>query len=98
LLERAKCLAKFAANLDEFFMKRIAVLRETLTTDRLKLVEQIREKLVPMLHRQAECFRGTIVPALAKHGVHFRDWDDLTTVQKLEAASRGHSWECAQAL
>jgi hypothetical protein len=71
---------------------------EVLTTDQLKLVAQIREKLVPMLHRRAECFRGTIVPALAKHGVHFRGWHDLTTVQKLEAASRGHSWECAQAL
>src|SRR5262245_54617370 len=34
LLERAKFLAIFTANLDEFFMKRIAVLRETLTPER----------------------------------------------------------------
>src|SRR5215510_5323659 len=63
LLERAKFLAIFTANLDEFFMKRIAVVRETLTPERLTLLEQIREKLVPMLHRQAECFRDSIVPA-----------------------------------
>jgi polyphosphate kinase len=86
LLERAKFLAIFTANLDEFFMKRIAVLRERLTPTRLKLLEQIREKLVPMLHRQAECFRGSIVPALAQHGVLLRGWDDLTPGQKHEAS------------
>ena len=36
---------------DEFFMKRIAILRETLTPERLKLLAQIREKLLPTLHR-----------------------------------------------
>src|ERR1700692_2544096 len=66
LLERAKFLAIFTANLDEFFMKRMAALRRSETGD---LAGRIRAKLLPMLRRQAECYRQTIVPELAKNGI-----------------------------
>src|SRR5579871_946060 len=52
LLERAKFLAIFSSNLDEFFMKRIAVLREKLTPARTELLTRLREKLLPSLRRQ----------------------------------------------
>src|SRR5262245_62602391 len=87
LLERAKVLVIFTANLDEFFMKRIAVPRETPTPERLMLLEQLREKLLPMLRQQAECFCYSIVPALAQHGISLRRWDDLTAGQQLEAGA-----------
>src|ERR1700754_3962009 len=62
LLERAKFFAIFTSNLDEFFMKRVAVLRGVSTPERQKLMVQIRERLVPSLARQAECYRQKLVP------------------------------------
>ncbi len=38
LLERAKFLAIFTSNLDEFFMKRIAILRRGSAPERIKLL------------------------------------------------------------
>lgn len=82
LLERVKFLAIFDSNLDEFFMKRIAVLRENLTPERAALIQRIREKLLPSLRLQADCFRHTIVPALAAHGIVLANWSELNGEQQ----------------
>jgi polyphosphate kinase len=87
LLERAKFLAIFTSNLDEFFMKRIAVLRESLNPDRARLLHELNEKLLPALETQARCFRDQIVPGLAQHHVHLRHWADLTDAQKQSASA-----------
>jgi polyphosphate kinase len=85
VLERAKFLAIFTSNLDEFFMKRLSILRSGSSPERTKLRAQIRERLIHSLARQAECFRDQILPELAEHGIHLRNWDDLTPAQQDEA-------------
>ena len=47
LLERAKFLAIFTSNLDEFFMKRVAVLRQERTAIGLVRLRELRDKLCP---------------------------------------------------
>jgi polyphosphate kinase len=86
LLERVKFLAIFDSNLDEFFMKRVAVLHDKLTPEKIELLERVRAKLLPSLALQADCFRNTIVPGLAAHGIVFARWHDLSETQKEEAS------------
>ncbi|HVN05780.1 MAG TPA: hypothetical protein VMT86_15265, partial [Bryobacteraceae bacterium] len=87
LLERVKFLAIFTSNLDEFFMKRISVLRRGHTPERLELLTRIRERLLESLRRQAECFTRRLLPELAAHGIRLVNWDGMTPAQQEEASS-----------
>ena len=84
LLERAKFLAIFTSNLDEFFMKRIAVLREKATPARLAQIARIRERLLPDLEEQSRAFLA-LVGELSVQGIHLRRWDALSPAQREEA-------------
>jgi polyphosphate kinase len=84
LLERVRFLGIFDSNLDEFFMKRIAAVHEYPARKQHRL-GQIRERLLPMLRLQAECFSNHIVPELALEGIHLRRWEDLSAGQQHEA-------------
>jgi polyphosphate kinase len=87
LLERAKFLAIFSSNLDEFLMKRISVLRKGAAPEKARLLAAVRDRLLCSLERQAGCFRKTLVPELAKHGIHLRRWDELTAAQQDEGGA-----------
>jgi polyphosphate kinase len=87
LLERAKFLAIFSGNLDEFFQVRVAGLKEQLAVgvrstspDGLDQVEQlraIRARVEELVTRQAAAFTKEIGPALQEAGVAFTAWHEL---------------------
>src|SRR5579871_1126246 len=97
LLERVKFLAIFTSNLDEFFMKRVAILRKGSDPDRVALLGEVRARLIESLNRQADCFRNQLVPELAAHGIHLRKWDELSPTGK-EELSRYFDSEISPAL
>ncbi|MDX9910716.1 MAG: polyphosphate kinase 1 [Phycisphaerales bacterium] len=79
LLERVKFLAIFASNLDEFFMKRVGLMRRELAlgegtsgydgwTTRT-LLARIREVVQPVLGQQASCWHDDLLPGLERVGV-----------------------------
>jgi polyphosphate kinase len=87
LLERAKFLAIFSGNVDEFFQVRVAGLKEQVAVgarstaaDGLDQVEQlraIRARVEELVTRQATCFTKDIAPALQEAGVAFTPWYEL---------------------
>ena len=87
LLERAKFLAIFTSNLDEFFMKRVSTLRNRVVPEAANLLSQIHDRLTHSLRLQADCYQNRIVPGLAAHGILLKNWADLTPAQREEAES-----------
>src|SRR5262245_28441223 len=94
LLERAKFLAIFAANLDEYFQVRVSGLQEqfdagirTRSPDGLDSGEQLRAVRAyadELCARHAATFRKEIAPALEDADIRFASWDDLTAADRDE--------------
>ncbi len=86
-LERAKFLAIFATNLDEFFMVRVAGLKRRAaarlqfeSADGLSTQEQLERisaRTAELVERQAACWRDAVCPQLSKAGIRIVAWSDL---------------------
>src|SRR6478672_5704714 len=86
-LERAKFLAIFAENLDEFFQVRVAGLKDqqdaglraTLGSGGTPAAQllAIRERAESLVERSVRVFVKSVAPSLAEHGVVLSDWEGL---------------------
>ena len=94
LLERAKFLAIFAQNLDEFFQVRVAGLLgqvqagvRTRTPDGLDTAEQlraVRSYARELVDRHTTIFNKDVAPALEDAGIRFTGWNELTEDDRSE--------------
>jgi polyphosphate kinase len=92
LLERAKFLAIFASNLDEFYMVRVAGLKRrdemglsVRSADGLTPREQLRqigEQTQHIATSHARVFLDSVRPGLAEEGIHVVTWADLDEAER----------------
>lgn len=93
LLERVKFLSIFSSNLDEFFMVRVAGLREQafgdsapqdFSPDGLRAIAQldmISKRTHELVAAQYNCWNEQILPQLGEHGIQLRKYDELSSKQ-----------------
>ncbi len=101
LLERLKFLAIYSSNSDEFFMKRIGLLRRKIAQKSLErshdglTPEQhylaVREKLRAMTREVVEFWTRELRPALEEERIFIRDYVELTAEQRATADDYFHS-------
>jgi polyphosphate kinase len=93
LLERLKFLAIFSSNLDEFFMVRVAALKQQVAANVSKLppdgrtpseqLELISQRLPPIVVEQHQHFEKVLRPQLAREGIYLLDYMDLNQEQRV---------------
>ncbi|MBE9046953.1 polyphosphate kinase 1 [Pleurocapsales cyanobacterium LEGE 10410] len=92
LLERLKFMAIFSSNLDEFFMVRVAALKQQVAAGVTKLsadgrtpkqqLAAISEMLTPMIQEQHQHFEKVLRKELTKSGIYLLNYVDLNQEQR----------------
>jgi polyphosphate kinase len=92
LLERAKFLAIFTSNLDEFFTIRVAGLHDQVDAGLSdpgpdgrtpsQVIDELRTRIVDLYERQTRCSQREVRPALAEHGIRIVQMDDVAADER----------------
>ncbi len=96
LLERVKFCAIYTTNLDEYYMVRVAGLRDQIDAGvenpgqdgrtPSETIALIRERVLEQSRRLTDCFEGKLRPALAEHDIRVVGVRDLDDERRAELA------------